>query len=167
MTCILDMSSTGQRLYLGLVTNVTNTDVVRQKVIKGELNCTIVRSCLVPSTLVVATAANKACLAQSRGNMKTRSINTEILFNMSSSSNITDSLKRFGVDDAATEVLVAGVDKDLEEVKKTVDGEWVEMDLLPTFLDNKTLTKLHKLKPDELCDITGSLCSRISAKDCL
>ena len=30
------------------------------------------------SEIVVATAANKACLAMSRGNMKTRSVNTEV-----------------------------------------------------------------------------------------
>jgi len=163
----IELSSTGERLTVGLLTKLSNTAELRQRVMSGQLDCCLIKPSLVPSELVVATAANKACLARQRANMKTRSINTEILFNMSSSSNITDSLKRFGVDDAATEVLVAGVDKDLEEVKKTVDGEWVEMDLLPTFLDNKTLTKLHKLKPDELCDITGSLCSRISAKDCL
>merc|ERR1712098_66859 len=107
---------------------------VRQKVIKGELNCTIVRSCLAPSTLVVATAANKACLAKSRGNMKTRSVNTEILFNLSSSSNITDSLNKFGAGDAATEIFVAGVDKDLEDAKQNVDGDWVELDLLTKYL---------------------------------
>ena len=131
----------------------------------------------------MATAANKACLAMSRGNMKTRSVNTEvgqtlavvimlistvqILFNLSSSSNITDSLNKFGAGDAATEIFVAGVDKDLEDAKQNVDGDWVELDLLTNYLDNKTLTKLHKLKPEELCDLTGSLCSRISAKDCL
>ena len=131
----------------------------------------------------MATAANKACLAMSRGNMKTRSVNTEvgqtlavvimlistvqILFNLSSSSSITDSLNKFGAGDAATEIFVAGVDKDLEDAKQNVDGDWVELDLLTKYLDNKTLTKLHKLKPEELCDLTGSLCSRISAKDCL
>ena len=86
---------------------------------------------------------------------------------MSSSSNISDSLNKFGVGDAATEMLVAGVDTDLEDVKQAVEGDWVELDVLANLLDNKALTKLHKLKPDELCDITGSLCSRISAKDCL
>ena len=91
----------------------------------------------------------------------------QILFNMSSSTNITDSLNKFGAGDAATEIFVAGVDKDLEDVKKNVEGEWVELDLLTKYIDNKSLTKLHKLKPEELCDLTGSLCSRISAKDCL
>ena len=89
---------------------------------------------------------------------------------MSSSTNISDSLNKFGVSDSATEILLAGVDKsekDLEDIKKTVVGDWVDVSLLEKYIDTKTLTKLHKLKPDELCDLTGSLCSRISAKDCL
>lgn len=167
MTCILDMSSTGQRLHLGLVTNVTNTELVRQKVIKGELNCTIVRSCLVPSTLVVATAANKACLAHSRGNMKTRSINTEILFNMSSSTNISDSLNKFGGQDSDTTFLVVCVDNDLSAAKEVINGDWIDANNLEKQVNKELLSKVHKLKSEELLDLTGSLCSRISAKDSL
>ena len=83
----------------------------KDKVIMGELAYPMVRSCLVPSTLVVVTAANKACLKYSRGAMKTRSINTEILFNLSSSSKITDSLNKFGGQDADTTFLVVSVYK--------------------------------------------------------
>ena len=49
-------------LHMGWVKNVSITKQVKDKVIKGELACPMVRSCLVPSTLVVVTAANKACL---------------------------------------------------------------------------------------------------------
>ena len=119
------------------------------------------------SPLVVATAANKASLAKSRGCMRTRSVNTEILFNLSSSSNITESLQRFGVGDEDKEVLVVGVNNTLEDVREVVTGEWVGLDRLGSFLDKNALTKLHKLKPEELEDLTGSLCSRIAAKDAL
>merc|ERR1712227_316678 len=136
-----ELTSTGEKLYLGLVTNVTNTGHIRQQVIGGKLNCVLIRPCLVPSLLVVATAANKACLAKSRSAMRTRSVNTEILFNMSSSSNISDSLIKFGTGDTDKEILVVGV----------------ETDLLESFLDTPLLTKLHKLKPDELNNLSGSL----------
>ena len=119
------------------------------------------------SPLVAATAANKACLAKSRGSMRTRSVNTEILFNLSSSSNITESLQRFGVGDQDKEVLVVGVNNDLEDVREVVTGDWVEVDRLGSFLDKNALTKLHKLKPEEFEDLIGSLCSRIAAKDAL
>ena len=55
--------------------------------------------------------------------MRTRSVNTEVLFNLSSSSNISDSLQRLGVGDGDTEMLVVGVDSDLEEVRGVVAGD--------------------------------------------
>ena len=167
MACAIELNSTGQTLHIGLATNVVNTPQVREKVIKGELNCTLVRTCLVPSTLVVATAANKACLAHSRKMMKTRTINTEILFNLSSSTNISDSLNKFGSQDSDKSFLVVSVDKDLESVKSFIQGEWSDVNRLSEQLDKDLLIKVHKLKPDEMTDLIGSLCSRISAKDSL
>ena len=99
--------------------------------------------------------------------MRTRSVNTEILFNLSSSSNITESLQRFGVGDEDKEVLVVGVNNDLDDVRGVLIGDWVEMDRMGAYLDKNALTKFHKLKPEELEDLTGSLCSRIAAKDAL
>ena len=93
----------------------------------------------------MATAANKASLAKSRGCMRTRSVNTEILFNLSSSSNITESLQRFGVGDDDKEVLVVGVNNNMEDVREVVNGDWVGLDRLGSFLDKNALTKLHKL----------------------
>ena len=86
---------------------------------------------------------------------------------MSSSTKISDSLNKLGVGDDGTEMLVAGLDKDIDDLKQTLVGDWVDVSLLDKYLDTTALAKLHKLKPDELCDLTGSLCSRISAKDCL
>ena len=87
---------------------------------------------------------------------------------MSSSSNITESLTKFGVGDKDTEILVACVDRDVDDVREVVAGDWVDAEEnLIKYLDTATLTKLHKLKSEELCDLTGALCSRISAKDTL
>ena len=63
--------------------------------------------------------------------------------------------------------VVVGVDSDLEEVRGVVAGDWVELGRLASLLDKNALTKLHKLKPEEFQDLTGSLCSRIAAKDAL
>ena len=78
-----------------------------------------------PSTLVVVTAANKACLAYSRGAMKTRSINTEIFFNLSSSSNISGSLYKFGGQDTNTTFLDVSVDKGFDEAKEVIEDHYV------------------------------------------
>ena len=43
--------------------------------------------------------------------MRTRSVNTEILFNLSSSRNITDSLKTFGATEKDRDILVCTLDQ--------------------------------------------------------
>ena len=47
---------------------------------------------------------------------------------MSSSTNITESLNKFGVGESDTEILIVGVDNSLEDVKENVSGKdenWV------------------------------------------
>ena len=49
----------------------------------------------------------------------------KILFNLSSSTNITESLNKFGVGESDTEILIVGVDNSLEDVKENLSG-WDE-----------------------------------------
>ena len=99
--------------------------------------------------------------------MNARSINTEFWFNLSSISNITDSLNKFGGQDTDTTFLVVSVDKGLDEAKEVIEGHWVDTSNLSEQVNKDLLVKVHKLKVEELSDLTGSLCSRISAKDSL
>jgi hypothetical protein len=50
-----------------------------------------------------------------------------------------------------------------------VAGEWTPLDDLPAAVDLSALTKLHKLRPEEMGQpqLIGSLVSRIAAKDSL
>ena len=80
----------------------------------------LVKSSLIPSPLVVAVAANKADLARKRGNMKTRSVQTETLYNLSSSKNITESLKNFGGGDSDQSFVVAGFGVGLEAARGVI-----------------------------------------------
>merc|ERR1711874_332403 len=115
-----------------------------------------------------AVAANKACLSETRGTMKTRSLNTEILYNLSSSKNITDSLVKFGVGDTDSSLLVAVVDNSLDEVREVVNGDWVDVEEVKTGCDTDLIAKTHKLKQEEMGKhLVGSLVSRIAAKEAL
>ena len=53
----------------------------------------------------------------------------KILFNLSSSSNISDSLTKFGAGDGDTAVLVAAVGEEtrLEEARQAAQGDWVQV----------------------------------------
>lgn len=163
------LSSTGTKLTMGFVRGVENTSEARKLLFSGDLPDTLlVKACLIPSPLVVAVAANKSALAQQRGNMRTRSVQTETLFNLSSSKNITESLKNFGGNDSDSSFVVCGFGAGgLVKAKEVIKGEWEEMEKLPEQVDSALLTKLHKLRPPELGCLPQSLCSRIAAKDAL
>ena len=106
---VVELSSTKTQLTIGFVKSVENAKEVRKLLMSGGLPDTLlVKSSLIPSPLVVAVAANKADLARKRGNMKTRSVQTETLYNLSSSKNITESLKNFGGGDSDQSFVVAG-----------------------------------------------------------
>ena len=118
---VVELSSTKTQLTVGFVKSVENAKEVRKLLMSGGLPDTLlVKSSLIPSPLVVAVAANKADLARKRGNMKTRSVQTETLYNLSSSKNITESLKNFGGGDSDQSFVVAGFGVGLEAARGVI-----------------------------------------------
>ena len=118
---VVELSSTKTQLTIGFVKSVENAKEVRKSLMSGGLPDTLlVKSSLIPSPLVVAVAANKADLARKRGNMKTRSVQTETLYNLSSSKNITESLKNFGGGDSDQSFVVAGFGVGLEAARGVI-----------------------------------------------
>ena len=118
---VVELSSTKTQLTIGFVKSVENAKEVRKLLMSGGLPDTLlVKSSLIPSPLVVAVAANKADLARKRGNMKTRSVQTETLYNLSSSKNITESLKNFGGGDSDQSFVVTGFGVGLEAARGVI-----------------------------------------------
>merc|ERR1712192_56664 len=163
-----ELTSTKTQLTIGYVKAVENGKEVRKLLMSGDLHDTLlVKSSLIPSPLVVAVAANKADLARKRGNMKTRSVQTETLYNLSSSKNITESLKNFGGGDSDQSFVVAGFGVGLEAARGVIRGQWSDITELEDQVDLNLLRKLHKLQDAETCTLEASLVSRIAAKDAL
>ena len=65
------------------------------------------------------------------------------------------------------------MNQDLTEARSLVTGEWRPVGELPAAADLAALTKLHKLRQEELAgppdhrQLIGSLLSRIAARDSL
>ena len=58
--------------------------------------------------------------------------------------------------------------QDLSSARSLVAGDWISLDELPAVTDLPALTRLHKLKQEELGpQLFGCLLSRIAAKDSL
>jgi len=68
---------------------------------------TVINPALVPGLAHVQYAAQRALLHDAAGTRSTHSLHTELLYSLSGSRNISDALRRFGLDPAGKAVLVA------------------------------------------------------------
>lgn len=166
-------AETGKFVSLYLFINVVNTNEIRKKVMSGELKCCVLKAGLIVDPFQVIVAANKAVVNEKFGKLTTRSIFAEILFNLSLSKNITQSLTKFGIDDKEMNVIVAVVHEvnDAEELSKdviaAVKGERIPVSRLKEFTDISAVRKTYKIDESELkvSTIVDSVVSRINTKD--
>lgn len=167
-SCNLD-AETGAKLNLYLYKEVKNLKELREKVMNGSLKCCIIKPSLVCSPFQVSVAANKALLSAKRGTMTTRTIFSEVLFNLSLSKNITQSLIKFGIDDKETNLLVAIIEQDGEdtsEILGNIDGVQCSIDDLEKFSDTKLIEKAYKVQNcKQISQLTDLVVSKIVTKD--
>ncbi|KAG7209633.1 hypothetical protein KM043_011280 [Ampulex compressa] len=158
---------------LRLYRNVKNADEIRKKLISGEVSCCVTKAELIVDPFQVVVAANKAALNAKFNQLTTKSLNTEVLFCLSISKNISRSLKEFGIGDEDNNILVILLHKDnnhesiLQILKDTIKGEEVSMSELSECIHIEQAKRIYKIGNDELklTPLIDSIVSRISCKD--
>nr|CAI5858053.1 unnamed protein product [Callosobruchus analis] len=160
---------TGTSIQIKLYKNVQNVKLLRQRLMKGDLNCCIVKPSLIVDPFQIVVAANKAFTSEKR---TTKTVFTEILFNLSISKNITNSLKTFGIDDSDVNILVvllSETGKHNKNVCSDIQGEELELSVLKDFSDVNAIRKVYKIDDKEFSNVPllDSVVSRIAVKDFL
>lgn len=165
-------STTSSSVVLTLFTNITNAQEIRDNLKNGNVDFAAINPNLIYDPFQVVIAANKAAC---NVKLTTKSVHSEILFNLSFSKNITQSFQRFGLEENGKTALVAVIVKNddaVDEVKKkiidVVRGDVVDLVRLRDFCDVAALKKAYKLGDCEMknsCDILGCVVSKIASKD--
>uniref|UniRef100_A0A0K2TBI6 EKC/KEOPS complex subunit CGI121 n=3 Tax=Lepeophtheirus salmonis TaxID=72036 RepID=A0A0K2TBI6_LEPSM len=146
-----DMCTEGNlQCSLALWKDVKNSSQLKDRILSQDIRdvCFINPTFLLEPFCAVV-AANKAAIAQQRKSMITKSILTEILFNLSPSSNIRDALQTFGINDESTHLLgLIFLDKNSEATRFDalgVQGTRIPLDNLSKFSDESAIRKKYKV----------------------
>ena len=173
-----------------LFKNVKNSSDLHSAIMQGKIPCAMIKPSLIAHPLQIAVSTKKALVAKhinddvtsvsKQKGLMTKSLFTEILYNLAPTKNIAESLKIYGLGIDDTEILVVFVRDSLpesdyvllkEKVLSQIVGEQVA-DLfdkehgLPSFTNWELISKVHKLKSitnkENIIDI---LVSRSATKD--
>ncbi|XP_038211895.1 EKC/KEOPS complex subunit Tprkb-like [Zerene cesonia] len=138
---------TKTNLKIYLFKNVLNVETIRNNIVNGVWNCAAIKPSLVLDPLQIAVAANRAVVAEKAGNLVTRTVYGEILYNLSLSKNISQSLSKFGVEkDNALLMCFLINDKDeSDSIIKQIQGELCPISELHNFTNMKEVKSVYKL----------------------
>lgn len=121
---------------------------------RAAVNFAFIDARLVTSKMMLETAIHQALLAEEQGALKTKYIHSEILWFLNPGNNISEAIRRFGVTESSTDIVVLRVFKDSEprsidvrkDMEKVVEGQIAPLEDLPT--DWAALKKYYKLGSD-------------------
>jgi len=173
-----------------LYKNIQNSRKLHSAILEGKIKCAMIKPALIAHPLQIAVATKKSlsakysCSSSASANSKvkgllTKSVFTEILYNLAPTKNIAESLKLYGIGQDDKEILIVitkepGIEQD--EVKNCllnqIDGDLVpnlmdEIEGLPSLTNWDLVVKVHKLKSTSFNkkNIVDILISRAATKD--
>ncbi|KAM3926233.1 EKC/KEOPS complex subunit TPRKB [Leptodactylus fuscus] len=157
-----------------LFNNVKNASQLRKKAMDGSIEGALLNPAMIADPLQVLVAVNKAIHLQLLGKMKTRTLNSEIIFNLSPTNNISEAFKRFGLSDSDSGVLVVLTDDGTRamssrEIIPHVEGQQVPLADLSQLTDYAKVKKVYKITTQEekVGSILDAVICRMAVKDVL
>lgn len=144
-----------------LASNVKNCQEIKENLIKAnkDYDYGFINAKNVVSLEQLYSGFYKTVMSQHDGNMKSRTLHTELIYSLSPFKNIMDCLNKFGISKESNSILIVKIvesetlNNDFiktqqEHLKSIIDGEFLEItdDSLQEITDIKALEKNYKLK---------------------
>ncbi|KAF9291344.1 kinase binding protein CGI-121-domain-containing protein [Linnemannia elongata] len=149
----IDSLPTAGDIHMACFTAVKNAPDLKEKLQNQDKSLTfaIVESNLIMDVFQLLLAATKAAHDNETGKLATQTISSEIIYNLSPSKNIAESLKRFGITEDTTSLIAVKIggnpDEIMEEMSRTVDGNLVSFSKLDQEKDMTKLRQYYKIDP--------------------
>ncbi|XP_031117765.1 EKC/KEOPS complex subunit TPRKB-like [Ipomoea triloba] len=139
---------------------------------KLEPEVALLNASLIPDVFPVLAAAHKTLLAKSRESLTTRTLHSELVYNYSGSKHISESLKRCGISDDTTYVLVARFGASTDEIaaiEKLIKGTQIDLKELKQKASHAQIQKHYKISNLELeiSSLSDAITCRIAVRDAL
>lgn len=170
--------------YHIFVTCFTDVEVVKLKEVKEHLvaadkayDFCFLNTKYILSTELLLNSIHRSILNKEFDSMKAKTLNTEIIFNLSPTNKIAEAFKSFGIDEGCSNVIVVHASteqRDLEALNKHIqdllasDPEHnvkIEDELLESFVDVPKFKKLYKLN-DAVNAVSNSVLSKLAISAC-
>ncbi|XP_024232610.1 EKC/KEOPS complex subunit TPRKB [Oncorhynchus tshawytscha] len=153
-----------------LFKDVKNAAELRKNAMEGKINGALINPSMIVNPFQVLVAANKAVHLHSTGKMKTRSLYSEIIYNLSPTNNISEAFKRFGMSDSDSAVLIVLVHlkeetQHMTDIIAKVDGQQIPVEDVSMLTDPAKVKKLYKTTPQEDTCLLDAVVCRMATKD--
>ncbi|KAK0191588.1 kinase binding protein CGI-121-domain-containing protein [Armillaria mellea] len=162
-----------QVAHVALYSPVNNASDIRNRIVaaaradghegekeRDEMNFAFVDATLITSRLHLETAIYQAILTESQRSLRTKTVHSEILWALNPTNNITEAIRRYGISDKTTSVLVVHI-SDIgqssavqEKLARVVDGTLLPLASLQNFTDWTRIKKYHKLDQEKAVIVT-------------
>lgn len=154
-------------LHLALFSEVTNAGDLKAAL--PHFDCALMSTELLASVQHVLCAANRALFNEFRGERKTKTVYTDLIYYLSPTTNIKESLQRWGVRaDSRTVLAVSFSEEGLAQVCKAVEGRQEPLRRLSDFSDLQKVAEAFEVGQEELqtdLSLTAAVYTRIALKD--
>ena len=123
----------------------------------------------------IQAAAIRSLLSEQQNNLTTKTLHSELVYNVSGSRNVTEAYRRFGIADESDKILIAVFDDDssgtkMDSICRRIDGEHQQLVGLPQKEagDLQRIRKYFKIQPSEEknTSLVEAVVTRIAIKAC-